>query len=106
MCWGCGPQVQYESASRNTYENAVLTAQLPGVDPTQRWLLVTSATHMPRSMATFEKAGWHVTAYPVDFRTGDSTPWTDFNLTQGAERWNLLLHEWVGWLSYRLTGRL
>ena len=99
-------RVQYESASRNTYDNAILTAQLPGVQKTHNWLLLTSAWHMPRSMATFEKAGWHVTAYPVDFRTGDSTPWTDFNFAQGAERWNLLLHEWVGWLSYRLTGRL
>jgi uncharacterized SAM-binding protein YcdF (DUF218 family) len=99
-------QVQYESASRNTYENALLTAQLPGVQKTQRWLLLTSAWHMPRSMATFEKAGWNVTAYPVDFRTGTSTPWTDYDLAHGAERWELLLHELVGLVAYRLAGRL
>ncbi len=99
-------RVQYESVSRNTYENAVLTAQLPGVQTSQRWLLVTSAWHMPRAMATFEKAGWNVTAYPVDFRTGADTPWTEYDLAQGADRWGLLLHEWVGMLSYRLTGRL
>lgn len=99
-------QVQYESASRNTYENAVLTAQLPGVDPTQRWLLVTSAWHMPRSMATFKKAGWNVTAYPVDFRTGDSSDWLDFSMAGGASDWQLALHELVGLLAYKLTGRL
>jgi uncharacterized SAM-binding protein YcdF (DUF218 family) len=99
-------QVQYESASRNTYENAVLTAQLPGVDPTQRWLLVTSAWHMPRSMATFKKAGWNVTAYPVDFRTGDSSDWLDFSMAGGALDWQLALHELVGLLAYQLTGRL
>ena len=71
-------RVSYESASRNTHENAVLTARLPGIDITQRWLLVTSASHMPRSIATFAKAGWNVTAYPVDFRTGPVTPWTDY----------------------------
>ena len=101
-----GPQVQYESASRNTYENAVLTAKLQGVDPTQRWLLVTSAWHMPRSMATFAKAGWNVTAYPVDFRTGDGSDWLDFSMAGGAVEWQLALHELVGLLAYKLTGRL
>lgn len=101
-----GPQVQYESGSRTTYENAVLTARMPGVDITQRWLLVTSAWHMPRSMATFVKAGWNVTAYPVDFRTGTSTTWTDYSLAGGANRWDLVLHELLGWLAYRLSGRL
>ena len=98
--------VRYESASRTTFENAILTAQLPGVQKTQPWLLLTSSWHMPRSMATFERAGWNVTAYPVDFRTGTSTPWTEYDLTRGAERWDLLLHEVVGWLAYRLTGKL
>lgn len=99
-------RVSYESASRNTHENAVLTARLPGIDITQRWLLVTSASHMPRSIATFTKAGWNVTAYPVDFRTGPVTPWTDYSLAGGADRWELALHELVGLLSYRLAGWL
>ena len=99
-------RVRYESASRNTFENAVLTAQLPEVQKTQKWLLLTSAWHMPRSMATFEKAGWNVTAYPVDYRTGASTPWTDYDLQSGSDRWQVLLHEVIGILAYRLTGRL
>ena len=99
-------RVRYESVSRNTYENAILTAQMPGVNKTEKWLLLTSAWHMPRSMATFEKAGWNVTAYPVDYRTGASTPWTDYDLQSGSEHWQILLHEVVGMLAYRLTGRL
>jgi len=99
-------QVTYEALSRTTYENAVLTAQLPDIDTQQRWLLVTSAWHMPRSMATFTKAGWNVTAYPVDFRTGTATPWTEYSLKDGARNWQLLLHECLGWVAYRLTGRL
>ena len=98
-------KVLYESASRNTYENAVLTAQMPGMDITKPWLLLTSAWHMPRSMATFVKAGWNVTAYPVDFRTGDPTPWTEYSLVRGAQRWQLALHELLGLLMYRLAGR-
>lgn len=99
-------QVQYESLSRNTYENAVLSAGLPGINPAQPWLLLTSASHMPRAMGTFTKAGWQVTAYPVDFRTGTTTPWTDYSLREGTAKWQMVLHEWLGILSYRLTGRL
>ncbi len=99
-------QMQFEAKSRNTYENAVLTAQLPGVDKTRRWLLVTSAWHMPRSMATFRKAGWNVQAYPVDFRTGSDTPWTAYSLKNGVSSWQLVLHEWVGLVAYRLAGRI
>lgn len=98
--------VLYESASRTTHENAVLSAQLPGVDTSRRWLLVTSAWHMPRSMATFARAGWNVTAYPVDFRTGLSTPWTAYSLEEGAHSWHLVLHELLGGLVYRLAGRM
>lgn len=98
--------IAYESVSRNTYENAVLTAKLPGIDITQRWLLITSATHMPRSMSTFRKAGWNVSAYPVDFRTGTDTPWTDYSLRDGVAHWQLALHEWVGIAAYRATGRM
>jgi uncharacterized SAM-binding protein YcdF (DUF218 family) len=99
-------RVQYESTSRNTHENATLTRQLAGVDPHKRWLLITSAWHMPRSLATFQKQGWNVTAYPVDYRTADQTAWTDYSMKQGAERWQLALHELVGIAAYRVTGRL
>jgi uncharacterized SAM-binding protein YcdF (DUF218 family) len=103
---GLAPQrVVYESASHTTYENAVLSAQLPGMDVSQPWLLLTSATHMPRAMATFAKAGWNVTAYPVDYRTGRYTPWTQYSLADGASKWHVLLHELLGLLTYRLAGR-
>ncbi len=99
-------RVEYESVSRNTYENAILTAKLPGVDIQQPWLLLTSAWHMPRAMASFTKAGWNVTAYPVDFRTAPQTPWTEYSLSEGASRWQLALHELLGTVVYRWLGRL
>jgi uncharacterized SAM-binding protein YcdF (DUF218 family) len=101
-----GGKVEYESVSRNTFENAVLTARLPGIDKTQRWLLITSAYHMPRSMATFAKAGWNVTAYPVDFITGAQASWTNFSFPDSADRWELALRELVGLVAYKFTGRL
>jgi uncharacterized SAM-binding protein YcdF (DUF218 family) len=94
-----------ETRSQNTYENALFTRELPGVDAQRPWLLLTSAWHMPRSLATFKKAGWNVTPYPVDFRTGGITPLSSYNLSEGADRWELLLHEWIGIAAYRLSGR-
>ena len=103
---GVAPQrVVYESASHTTYENAIFSARVAGVDPAQPWLLLTSASHMPRALATFRKAGWNVTAYPVDFRTGTDTPWTQYSLAGGATKWHLALHELMGLLTYRLAGR-
>lgn len=98
--------VTLENHSQNSYENAVYSAQLAGVDPRQPWLLLTSAWHMPRSLATFKKAGWNVTPYPVDFRTGGITPLTTYNLGEGAVQWELLLHEYLGIAAYRLSGRI
>lgn len=103
---GVAPErVIYESQSRTTYENAILSKTLPGVDPRQPWLLLTSAFHMPRAMAAFDKAGWNVTPYPVDYRVGVQTPWSQYSLEQGARKWHLALHEMVGLLAYRLAGR-
>lgn len=95
-----------ESRSRNTHENAVFTRHLPGLDARQPWLLITSAWHMPRALATFQRAGWNVTAYPVDFRTGADTPWTQYDLRRGVEQWELLLHEYLGMAAYRITDRM
>ena len=94
-----------ESASRTTHENAVLSAKLPGIDTSRPWLLLTSAWHMPRALATFRKTGWNVTPWPSDYRAGLETPWSQYSLTQGAIKWHTALHEYLGWLVYALTGR-
>ena len=63
-------RVMIEDRSRTTFENAVFSRALANPKPGERWLLVTSAWHMPRSVGVFRKAGFDVTAYPVDYRTG------------------------------------
>lgn len=96
-------KIRLEEGSRNTRENAQQVAGLLGAQCQQPWLLVTSAWHMPRAMAEFAAAGCAVTAYPVDFRTGDSTPLTEYSLAHSLLRWQLALHEWLGLLVYGLT---
>ncbi len=96
----------YESRSRTTFDNAILSAQLPGVDKEQPWLLLTTAAHMPRSLAVFRKAGWKVTPYSVDYRTTAEQDWTGYSLARGAEKWHYALHEIIGYWAYGLAGRL
>ncbi|MEY4505583.1 MAG: hypothetical protein RL297_161 [Pseudomonadota bacterium] len=96
-------RVRFEGGSRNTRENAQRVAQLLGEGCSGDWLLVTSAWHMPRSMAEFEAVGCRVTPYPVDFRTGESTPWSEYSLAKSLMRWQTALHEYLGWWVYRLT---
>lgn len=96
-------RVQLETGSRNTRENARQVAALLGARCQQPWLLLTSAWHMARSMAEFAAVGCNVSAYPVDFRTADSTSLTEYSLAHSLLRWQTALHEWLGLLVYRLT---
>lgn len=97
-----------ERRSRNTYENAVFTRELAAPKPGERWLLVTSAYHMPRSVGLFRKANFPVEAYPVDWRVGTSVrDILSFTTVanDGFSRTDTGMREWMGLLAYRLTGR-
>ncbi len=93
-----------EGRSRNTRENAVLARELVDPRPGEAWLLVTSAHHMPRSVAVFKAAGWPVTAYPVDYRTRRASRYLRFSLLARLELLEIGLHEWIGLVAYRLLG--
>jgi uncharacterized SAM-binding protein YcdF (DUF218 family) len=75
--------------------------------PNERWLLVTSAYHMPRAVGVFRKAEFPVEAYPVDWRTrGSQDLWRPFDrASDGLRRTDVAVREWTGLLIYWLTGR-
>lgn len=100
-------RITAEEQSRDTIENAVFSRLIAQPKPGERWLLITSAFHMPRAIAAFRAAGFPVEAYPVDWRTrGPSDAREPFvSVTSGLRMTDLALHEWVGLLAYRLTGR-
>ena len=63
-----GRRVAYLASSRSTYEDALLTLEhFNGTPPAGPWVLVTSAQHMPRSVAVFAAQGMHPIAFPVDY---------------------------------------
>ena len=103
-----GERISIESRSLNTWQNALYTRELLGPERAGgRFLLVTAAWHMPRSIGVFRKAGFDVVAWPADYRTaGPADGWRLFSfLWGGLERVDLATKEFIGLLVYRLTGR-
>lgn len=96
----------FESESRNTWENALLTKKLLQPDKNERWVLITSASHMPRSIGVFRKIGWNIIPYPVDYGTyGDGDYRLGTNFVGGIADFSFGLREWLGLAVYRLLGR-
>jgi uncharacterized SAM-binding protein YcdF (DUF218 family) len=96
-----------EDRSRTTAENAVYSRELAKPREGERWLLVTSAWHMPRAVGVFEKAGFPVVPYPVDFRTagGTGTHRPFAFISDGLRRLDIATKEWAGLIGYYATGR-
>lgn len=100
-------RVALEGRSRNTAENARFTRDLLQPKDGERWLLVTSAYHMPRAIGVFRREGFAVEAYPVDWRTrGTADALAPFGvLSDGLARTDTAVREWAGLLGYWATGR-
>jgi uncharacterized SAM-binding protein YcdF (DUF218 family) len=93
--------------ARDTRENAVNAKRLADPQPGQRWVLVTSAEHMPRAVESFRAAGFPVEAYPVEYRTAGWRDLVDLpgSLFGGLDNLNLAVHEWEGLTVDWLSGR-
>jgi uncharacterized SAM-binding protein YcdF (DUF218 family) len=102
-----------ESESRNTYENAVYSARILREKGIERILLVTSASHMPRSVKVFQAQGLEVIPMPTDYAvTQRAAEKVDaraiiLGLTPSAESLALssrMLKEYIGIFVYDLRG--
>ena len=110
--WGIPKEdILIETKSKNTYENAVeskkvLDKQFPEA---KKFILVTSGRHMRRAEACYEKAGLHCQTYSTDLYTGPKRfyTFTDFIVPDVSvfEDWNGLIKEFVGFVTYRITGK-
>lgn len=95
-----------EDRSRNTLENARFTHALLKPRPGDRYILVTSAYHMPRSVGLFRSAGFTVLPWPVDFRTtAADTARLSTSLLDGLDRLDTAVREWIGVIAARLLGQ-
>lgn len=76
--------------------------------PGETWVVVTSAMHMPRTVACFRAAGWpDVIPYPTDHQVS-VVDWdaSDFRIVRNLGLLDDAAHEWLGLAYYRLTGRI
>lgn len=97
-----------ENKSRNTYENAKMTSEILKTNKYgSSFLVITSAFHIRRTKACFDKQDIMADYYPVDEHSGalQLTPDKMFMPNEGALiGWNLLIHEWIGLVSYKVAG--
>ncbi len=101
-------RILLETRSLSTAENAGFTHDLVMPQPGQRWLLVTSASHMPRAAGSFLRAGFPVIPYPVGYTTTGLPDdyWTiRLEVSTNLVRADIAMHEWIGLLAYWFTGR-
>ena len=102
-----------EGNSLNTRQNAVNTQAILQSESINSVLLVTSAIHMPRSVAIFKKLGINVIPAPTDYLSPTETqgPGTlegrILSLLPDAEaqsHFTRALKEYIGFVIYRLRG--
>ena len=97
-------RVVFEDQSTDTCNSpaaVIATAALTG----EQWWLVTSAFHMPRAIACYRAAGWNLLPYPTDYRYTKTVGLWPPDLSTNLGNIDLALHEWLGLVYYRLTGR-
>ena len=98
--------ILYESLSRNTEENVRNSKTIINPKPGEDWILISSAFHMPRAVGVFCQANWPVVPYPVDHRTQRGKLLRmSFHFSANLRIMELAMREWMGLLTYRLTGR-
>jgi uncharacterized SAM-binding protein YcdF (DUF218 family) len=98
-------RVIFEEQSRNTHESAMFSWKLMRPLEGETWVLITSASHMPRAHAAFRKAGWKPIAYPVSYHAMPAMTWREPG-TPNYEMLRIALREWIGLGAYRLSGRI
>lgn len=102
--------IAIEPHSRNTHENAVFVKPiLDSLAPHGRYLLITSASHMRRALGCFKKAGIPVTPFSADRYSGPRKFLFDHMFIPdkyALQSWDVMLHEWVGYITYKIMGYL
>lgn len=97
-----------ENESRNTRENALNVKPILDKEiPNGKFLLVTSGFHMRRAMGCFRKVGLEPVPYSTDRYSGPRKFDIDHLIIPGSEAihvWNMLIHEWVGYIVYKISG--
>jgi len=98
--------MRLETKSRNTHQNALFVSDLLAAAGADRVLLVTSAFHMRRALASFAAVGVAATPAPTDYhQPADEFGILDWLPDAAALRTTtMMLKEYIGLVVYRLRG--
>jgi uncharacterized SAM-binding protein YcdF (DUF218 family) len=98
-------RITFSPESRNTFEDVVDAKAIVHPTPTEIWILVTSAFHMPRSVGLFQAQDWRVVPNPVGYRAGaGDVAISNLDFAQNLTLLSLALKEWIGMFANRLLG--
>lgn len=106
-------RIQIDTLSRNTHENALNTAKLLTTNhlkdsvTNKPILLITSSYHMPRAIACFKKQNIQCEALGTNSLSdiNEQTLYKNISFSlKNIEGWDRLLHEWLGFIIYKMNG--
>lgn len=93
-----------EAASRNTAQNAALSAAMLRLNAIEHIILVSDAVHMRRARRAFERQGIAVTPGPTFYlEPGKFDPLRLLPSIENLRRSHAALYEWIGLGWYALT---
>lgn len=98
-------RIIWEKEARNTYENVLFTKKLLKPKPQDKWVVVTSALHMPRATRAFKKMNWEIIPYPCSYVYPSRLSFAPtFNMLENFSILHDVIHEYVGLLVYGFYG--
>ena len=95
-----------ESKSKDTKDEALFIKPIVGNEP---FVLVTTASHIPRSMALFKKLGMNPIAAPIGHSVKDKqvlSHYSFFPNTANLHKTELAIHEYIGMTWAKLRGQI
>ncbi len=102
-----GKDIVLEKQAQTTYENGVYVQKWLQKHDYEKIYLVTSAVHMPRSIAVFKDAGVNLIPVPAGYMYNHKLGWLDYLPNRFALTANMsALHEWLGIIWYKINGRI
>jgi uncharacterized SAM-binding protein YcdF (DUF218 family) len=108
MTWGVpGSAILTDEKSRDTHQNALFSQRILAQKGIDRILLVTSAAHMPRAVATLQRTGLTVFPVPADYLAGSEGEgfWQTLRPSaEGLADSGNVIKEWLGIPGYRVRG--
>ena len=99
-------RIIFESKSKNTFENIINSKRIANPKKNEKWLVITSASHLKRVLNVADKINWKLIPYATDFKSSKKFNFnvkldffTSLSIFQGAS------HEWIGLVYYYFTGK-